>query len=258
MFPRLLSVLLVVLLLAPAFAVGRTTGIHPGDTAVYSYLIDTTYTAPGGNVSNTLYNEFTININSVNATIGEVGYTITVTIANSTEVTTDNVSFNFTTIFDPNDNESYLGNIGFLPFAYTDLQAGPVRNLGIKFSTQSYVNGSVVREPGLIDVNFTIMSDLSGNLSSRVAKEALKFNATTGLLESGWGAARIYYTVWRYGTYKLLSYKQHAEGFNIDPMIVVVALVVVVVALAVMAVVRRKTPREKKVAQMRERLGGSH
>jgi hypothetical protein len=252
-------VLLTVLLLAPGPALGRTTGLRPGYTAVYSYKIDTTYVTPFGNVTNTFYNEFTINIESVDteANVGEVGYTLTVTIANSTEVATDNVVSNFTTIFDPYDNRTYVGNIGFLPFVYTDLQAGPVRNLGVKWTTPSYVNGSVVKEPGFIDVNFTIMSDLSGNYSSRVAKEALRFNASTGLLESGYGAANIYSTVWRYGNYKLLSYT-HQAGFSVDPMIVAIALGIVAAALVVMVVVGRRTPSEKKAAQMREKFGRSH
>lgn len=259
MSPRLFLVLLALLLLVPEPALGRTVGIRPGDIAVYSYKIDTTYITPYGNVTNTYYNEFTIKIDSIDteAKVGEVGYILTVTIANSTAVTEGNVVSNFTTIFDPYDNRTYVGNIGFLPIAYTDLQAGLVKNYRIKWTTRSYVNSSVWREPGLIDVNFTIMSDLSGNYSSRIAKIALQYNATTGLLESGYGAAVTYATVWRYGYYKLLSYTRPAD-FSVNPMIIAVTSGIVVAAIVAIVFVGRRTPSEKKVARMRDKFGKSH
>ncbi|MGD0146892.1 MAG: hypothetical protein ABSB53_08615, partial [Nitrososphaerales archaeon] len=125
-FSRTAGVAFAILLLtlAPGVAVARTMGISAGVSVVFSYQILTTYKTPNGNYTTTIDNQFTVDILEVNASRGEVWYTESINVFNSTTQTTGTPVSNTTTIFDPYDNESYLGNIGFYPFTYTDLLPG--------------------------------------------------------------------------------------------------------------------------------------
>ena len=253
---RLLAVSLIAMLLAPGAAQARTVGVSPGDTAVYSYVYDFTNSAPGGNVTFTSTNQFSIDVFSVDnqSALGAVGYTITWTEANSSVLSTPEVFQNFTTIFDPRDNLTYTGRIGFWPFIYTDVPAGSFTNMMLVVETATNasavtnvwsVNGTVVRNPGSIDVSLRI-----GGGDNAPARMNMQYNSTTGILENMTGAAQYVSIIWRYATYHLLSFS-HSSPLDLSflPYVVVAAIAAVVVLTY-----RRRTKREKKAAKFRERM----
>lgn len=191
--------------------VTRTIGISAGESVVYSYQILTTYRTPDGNYTTTIYNQFTVDILEVNASRGEVWYKETLNMFNSTTETTQTPVSNVTTIFDPYDNESYLGNIGFYPFTYTDLLPGtghinitvPLGGLGLNGTVKTGVqkiNASVARPSGLIDVNYTVF----GFSGQSPMPTVMAFDAMTGLLETGVTKANVF-GVEKIFTYHLLS-----------------------------------------------------
>jgi hypothetical protein len=190
----------------------QAVGISVGDSATYSYVIVTTL----GSVTIRSAYMLTLKVDSVNATgpVGFVGYTETLTEWNNTVLNPPVVGSNYTTIFDPYVNQTYFGEpwIGWYPFTYTNLSAGQVTDLGVNVTVAGIalpsgnisssavipVNATVVRNPGLIDVNFTFATGTARALF------VMKFNSTTGWLESGvtnataFGVARTF-------TYQLLS-----------------------------------------------------
>jgi len=169
--------------------VAGTVGISVGNSAVYSYVIFTTYASPSGNISSSIVNQMTVTVDSVNTTgpVGVVGYTLTLTEFNGTILNPPAISSNYTSIFDPYNNLTYFSQswIGWCPFTYTDLKVGSA-NLDVNVTvaltqneTTSFivpVDSTIGRSPGLIDVNITEPS--SGQLI------VMKFNSTTGWLES--------------------------------------------------------------------------
>jgi hypothetical protein len=211
-----MSVVLVLVILSLTLLVQATTvGISAGDSMVFLYQICTTYSTPSGNVTSTSNNQFTVNILSVNVSAprGEVGYTESAIEFNNTVESSSSVTStpeNFTTIFDPYDNLSYLSNIGFWPFTYTDLQVGSVRNLNLKVpvsGTASYVmhiNATVARNSGLIDVNLTLVAFAGAHPTVDV----LRFNSTNGVLEYGRMTTNPVTNVEKVFIYKLLSFTQ--------------------------------------------------
>jgi hypothetical protein len=233
----------------------------------FSYQIYTTFETPNGNTTNIQNNMFTVNILSVTpgAPHGEVGYTLTVAQFNNTEVansTSTTSAENFTTIFDPYDNFSYLGNIGFWPFTYTDLEAGKQNNLTLMIpvsnvphgntTTTVYdtqlVNASVARPRGLIDVNLTWIAFKGAHPTTDV----MRFNATSGVLEYSKETTNLISTIEKIFTYALVDYTR-ASPLNLWylPFIAVG----IIVAVAVVAWARRDSPAKRKEKRMRERLG---
>lgn len=234
---------------------------------VFSYEIYTTYATPNGNVTNISTNKFTVDIFSVNVSAphGEVGYAETVQEFNSTTVTSSSLFENFTTIFDPYDNFSYMGNIGFYPFTYADLPNGSVHNLGVNItvtnvpygngtatlSSVQYVNATVARSPGSIDVNLTTVAS-PGEMPS---VWVMRFNSTTGVLKYAKTTTNLESDIEKIFTYALVSYSHASPPPPSSPSLLpYLALVVVAVVAAVLVVARRKSPRERKVERMRERL----
>lgn len=262
----LLCVAVAVLLLMPGPVGANTVGIAPGDSMTFAYQILTTYLAVGGNVTNIQNNQFTVNILSVNQSAGDVGYTVSISEFNSTTETNSSLTApspeNLTTIFNPFDNYSYLGNIGFWPFTYTDLKAGnatnleldvtitgvPVANGSIAVHSRQHVNATVARSPGLIDVNLTILAFAGSHPST----DALRFNSTTGVMEYSREDTDLFADIQKVFTYTLVSYTKPAP---LNLWFVPVLAVAVIAIIAVLTVVRRKSPRERKGARMRERLG---
>ena len=256
---------LVLLLLLPGQALAKTAGISPGDSMVYSYEIYTTYASPNGNVTHISMNQFTVNILSVNASApqGEVGYTQSITEFNNTAVTVTNSSYyseNYTTIFNPYDNLTYMGNIGFWPFTYTDLAVGSVKDLNLSytivnipvssgsstFTVVQHINGTVTKSPSSIDVNMTLVAYAGSHPSSIT----LSFSSATGVLEYCRITTNLISEIEKIFTYHLLSFTS-PKGLGYIPYLAIAAVVAVVV---IVAVVRRQSPREKKAARMRERL----
>ncbi len=258
----------LLVLLVPGPALANTYGVFAGDSMVFSYERLTTYATPNGNVTTISMNQFTIGITSINSSAphGEVGYTETIQEFNNSVVTSSSLYVNFTTVFDPYDNLSYLGNIGFYPFTYVDLQAGSVKNLGVNVtvtdvpiengsvsvSSVQRVNATVAKSSGLIDVNLTTI----GYTGETPSHWDMRFNATTGVLEYGRTTVNVISDIEGIYTYHLLSYTHHSSSQDLSflPYLVVAAIVVVVAAAVVQAVRGRKSPRQKTEARMRERL----
>ncbi|QQG49488.1 MAG: hypothetical protein HY247_04100 [archaeon] len=255
----------LVLLLLPTSATGRTMGIHPGDSAVFSYQLDTITEEPVGNTvvnhTDTVINQFVVSILSINTTksIGEVGYRESVNVFNSTTAETPSIAQNLTAIFDPRDNRTYLGKIGFYPFTYIDLPAGSVYNLkvyvtiaGIPGSPGSHtsvqlVNATVTRSLGTIDVRFTVIWDPKG----RPWSADMQFSPVTGLLENGTLSAYFFQTT-RVFTYHLVSYQKYAP---IDYTLVGYVGIAALGGVLVYAVLTRKSSSEKKVERVRRKFG---
>lgn len=264
----LLCAAVAVLLMLPGLAQANTMGVSAGDSMAFSYQIYTTYETPNGNVTNIQNNNFTVNIISVNqsAPHGEVGYTISVSEYNNTIETNSSLTSpspeNFTTVFNPYDNLSYLGNIGFWPFTYTDLKVGSVHNLGVNtvvtnvpsgnatltLKTTQYFNATVARSPGQIDVNLTQIAYSGSHLTAYV----VRFNSTTGVLEYSKETTNLIGTIEKIFTYTLIRYTRPTP---LNLWFAPYLAVAVVAVIAVLAVVRRKSPQEKKAARMREKLG---
>ena len=257
---------ILALLIIPGPVVANSVGFSTGDSLVFSYERYTTYATPNGNQTFISMNQFTVFINSINTTAkggGVVGYSETIQEFNNSAVTNSTAYENFTTIFDPYDNSSYLGNIGFYPFTYTDLTAGSVGNLGINVTTSGIpvgngsesvssiqrVNVTVARGPGLIYVNLTTI----GYTGEHPSQWAMQFNSTTGVLEYGKTTVNLISDIEGIYTYHLLSYiHQSPPAYQAYiPYIIVGAIVVVIV---VSALAGRKSERQKKTAHFREKL----
>ncbi|GEM_PF-730702 len=260
-FSRTAGVAFAILLvtLTPGVTVARTMGISAGVSVVFSYQILTTYKTPNGNYTATIDNQFTVDILEVNASRGEVWYTESINVFNSTTQTTGTPVSNTTTIFDPYDNESYLGNIGFYPFTYTDLLPGtghlnitvpfrgvPGTNGTVKTGIQR-INASVARPSGSIDVNYTIW-DVP---TTPPILTVMKFNATTGLLETGVTKANVF-GVEKIFTYHLIGYSPPPRRF--DYSLLLYALLAGIIVFAAYSLATRGTRRERKVTRMRKRL----
>ena len=265
---RLLGIAVVALLLLPGPALAKTVGFSVGDSMVFSYERLSTYATPNGNVTSVSMNQFTVVITSINASAphGEVGYTETIQEFNNTVQTTSSLYQNFTTVFDPYDNDTYLGNIGFYPFTYADLPDGSANNLGINVtltdvpigngsvvSSVQRINATVARSAGSIDVNLTTI----GYTGEEPSHWDMRFNSTTGILEYGRTTVNVISDIEGIYTYNLVSYTHHSsQNLSFLPYLAIAVVVVIAVVLVAQAVVGRKSPREKKEERMRKRLAG--
>jgi hypothetical protein len=259
------GIALAVLLLMPGFTAARTSGLSAGDSAVFSYQILTTYRiSGGGNRTTIMNNQFTVDILSVNtsAPLGYLTYTMTIDVVNNASLTTTHRVSNATTIFDPYNNDSYLGNIGFFPFTYTDLQPGRANRLELYLAfgggvfnqtlpgSIARVNASVARPEGLININYTLY-----NINNtRPIRTVMSFNATTGVLQRArtWAVA---FSVEKIFTYDLLSFN-HPTKLDLSFLWYFVLAGVVVFVVYAVATSARSTKHEKKVARMRKKLEG--
>ncbi len=241
-----------------------------GDVMVFDYKVVTTYATPNGNVTNYFSTKQTITILAVNpnATIGEIGYSSAITELNGTSQTTPTSAKNFTTIFDPYDNMTYIGNIGFWPVIYTDVRTGSVRNLevnesyyypsvngSVSYSTAQYVNATVSKGAGLISVNMTLLPSQE-NMSSSVNSTQpvvfrMKYNATTGVLQDYSEYANIVTIIEKIFTYHLVSFTRPAK---FDWWFLPYVAVGVVAAIVVVEVLRRKPSSERRKDRVREKF----
>ncbi len=257
--------------LASAAQPAGKTGVVPGASLAFTYEIYTTFETPNGNTTSIQNNNFTVHIVSVNqsAPYGEVGYTISVGLYNNTAVTNSTLlapsAENFTTVFDPYENLTYLGNIGFWPWTYPSLASGSVTNVGVNtivtnvtegnvtgevVSTQ-YFNATTARGDGNIYVNLTQSAFQGAKLTDYVTR----FNSTTGVLEYFQEKNNLIGTVEKIFTYRLVFYDlptSYAIIWYFAGAVVVVAVAV----LAIYSYVHRPTRREKAAARIRARIGG--
>ena len=238
-----------------------STGIKPGDSMTYYYTIFTTYATANGNISSTTTVEFQVNVLLVNTTtpVGSFGYTENILSLNNTAVTNTTEVKNLTTIFNPFDNRTYTGNIGFWPVIYTDLPPKSVENMVLNesyndyngsgyvgFSAADYINASLTRSGGLIDVNLSIAPIPLGETP---AVFHITYNGTTGVMESMTQYVNV--EVEKVFTYNLVDFTTPPKSYTylIGYAIVGVAAVVIVVEL-----VRRKSKEERRDARVREKF----
>ena len=261
------AIAIICCLLASVPVQADKAGIVPGDTFSYSYEILTTYATPNGpNQTSITTAVLQISVHSVNTTgdVGEFGYTESVPVFNGTTGTDVNTSaLNFTTIFNPYNNESYTGNIGFWPVINTDVEPGNRTNLVLhttytfsndtgdyNYTGDVFFNLTVSRPAGLIDVN---MSERAYPINDSVPAVDfdMKYNAMSGVMESYAEYANIYSIVEKIFYYNLVSFSPPSRA-NYSWAFYVVAAVIVV--RAAVEVARRKSAPEKKKAKMREKF----
>jgi len=259
---RPVAIVLVVLLVAPALtlaggaATARTVGVAPGNTAVYSFWTHRTFygVTYSVNITQDVYMNETIQITSLNLTAPSGYFSYTGEIANVTggTVSSSLLLRNTTTIFDPYDNNSYLGVLGFFPVIYTNVKTGndsfqiaPTVN-GTKQSAEN-VTVSVIRTAATIGVNFTVKP-----FYETPWRSVNVFNATSGVLEKG-AVYTNFFQVEKYFYYTLLSYSVAKPGPSYTPYLELLALGVIAVLVAV-TVLRRRSRSEKKATRMREKL----
>lgn len=257
----LLAILVVFLLVLPLPVSARTSGVSPGDSATFRYTIFTTYTAPNGNITTTQHDQFVVNVTKVDtsAELGVVYYTELVTLFNNQTVPTATKAYNETTIFDPYDNNTYLGNIGFLPFVYTDVAAGSTGNLSVSLSLlgtpngditgEQSVNASVSRSTSIISVDFDIYPGQS--LPRSVTH--LSYNATTGVLTHGVTYTN-FFGVEKNFIYDLVSFSPAKTGGGVSTNWVIGGVAVALAVGLAIAVLRRPSREERKASRIRRRL----
>ncbi|MGP8057047.1 MAG: hypothetical protein ACLP9K_05565 [Nitrososphaerales archaeon] len=259
---RTIAIVLVALLIAPgltlvgATATTRTVGVAAGDEAVYSFLTHRTFygVTYSVNITQDVYMNETIQITSLNLTAPAGYFAYTGEIANVTggTVSSSKLLSNTSTIFDPYDNNSYLGLLGFFPVIYTNVLSGndsfqiaPTIN-GTKQSAEN-VTVWVIRTPTTIGVNFTVKP-----FYETPWRSVNVFNATSGVLEKG-AVYTNFFQVEKYFYYTLLSYAVAKPGPSYTPYLELLALGVIAVLVAV-TFLRRKSGSERKTARIREKL----
>ena len=243
------------------YAAARTLGVQANDSFTFSYEVFTTYATPNGNQSSTQANQLSLSVLWTNtaATLGEVAYSELITEVNGTTVSAPSAVQNTTTVLDPYNNDTYLGNIGFYPFTYTDLNAGSADDLPISLTVGNTpsgdltgaqsVNATVARGPGTISVNFSIFS--SGSVPP--AQTVLVYNATTGVLVHGTTYTH-FFDVEKNFIYTLIASSTPPAGiFNADVQVLLVASAIVVVAVVVVWRVTSSTGK-RKYAKAREKM----
>ncbi len=260
---RALCLAVVVTLLLTGAVQAHTAGIVPGDSMTYSYSIFTTYATPNGNISSTSTVGEQIDVLTVNTagSLGDFGYSLNVISLNETAITNSTEVKNLTTIFNPFDNLTYTGNLGFWPVIYTDLSPGSVTNLELNetsndyngsgyftVSTAYHINASLAKSAGLIDVNMSI-TPLPVNYEIPPASFYMRYNATTGVMESMKQVTEI--EVEKVFTYTLVGFSTPPPNYTY---LVGYAAVVLVAVVGVVELVRRKSKKDRKDAKMREKF----
>ena len=222
---------LTLLILVPAaFAAtpARTVGVVPGDRAVYAYRVrsssynDTT----GVNITTNLYWNLTIQVRSVdvNATPPDIGYQIREDALSNGSVASTYIEDNLTTVFDPFDTGTYIGNLGFPAFIFTDVQ-NETKNFGYNVPTTNLppwatpadrqvpqnVTVTVVRSEKSIYVS--LKDDLL-NSTYPFMIAGITFNSVTGVMESS-KMFTILSGVYKSFFYTLLSFVQGPQPIPI-------------------------------------------
>lgn len=243
-----------------------TVGVKPGTSLSFNYDIITTYGTSNGNVTSETTANFLIGVTSVNTTgaVGQFGYTESVNTLNGTTESSTTPATNYTTIFNPFNNDTYFGNLGFWALIDTSVQTGARTGMVLSHS-YSYYNGStytnynadvlanvsVVRDRGLIEMNLSEIPDTANYTKLPVITRA-KFNATTGVLISYTEYANIYSIVEKIFYYNLVSFSEPATPASY--LWVAYVVVGLVAAIAVVQVARRKPKEARKRARVKEKF----
>lgn len=258
---------LLVLVLVPGVVSGTgfqgTIGIKAGDQLVYAYTIFSAgVNSNDVNVTSTTLLNLTINILYVNATapVGYVEYTMKEDLIVNGAINTTSTSNNFTAIFNPFVNTTYLGNLGFPAFAYVNVPNG-TKNFPLTVSVAApppwasanaatpaqNMTATVVRTSKAIDVSF---ADVLSPGAAPFARAAMTFDPVSGVLTSLSmntyiaGATKDFH-------YSLLSFRLITSP---DYSLVAYIALGIVVVLVVAAVVTRPSRSKRKVNKMREKF----
>ncbi|HME18397.1 MAG TPA: hypothetical protein VKF15_01520 [Nitrososphaerales archaeon] len=270
--PRAAVFALLALLVVPGFTSTATLGISAGDSATFVYDIHAITLQVSGhriyNSTTTQKNILSIDVLSVNTTksLGVIAYRETITLFNSTTLATPRVGQNLTAIFNPYDNNTYIGKLGFYPFTYTNLKAGSAKNLTVQVSLLNYpgfngtvyakatLNATVTRDPRYIYVSCIIVYP-----RERPFYMAMKYNATTGVLFNMTTRASFLGTP-QILTYQLLQFghiSPESSVFSVlySPYFVAAVAVVLVAVLGGYEVTHRKAGKAKRAERLRGKLG---
>lgn len=123
------AVFIVLTLLSSPANSGSGVAVRAGDRVTYDYTQTLVEPLPNGTTYRQAYvSRLTLDVLSVsNSGIPvSVDYTLGYTTYHNVTVTqtSSQGSLNSTYLFDPYDNETYLGALGFFPFIYTDVAVG--------------------------------------------------------------------------------------------------------------------------------------
>jgi hypothetical protein len=258
---------LLVLILVPGVVSGSgfqgTVGIKVGDQLVYAYTI---YSAGVNSndvnvTSTTLFND-TINVLYVNTTapIGYVEYTLRQDLIVNGAINATATLNNFTAIFNPFVNSTYLGNLGFSAFTYVNLPNG-TKNFPLTVSVAApppwaranattpaqNMTASVVRTSKAIDVSY---ADVLSPGAAPFAEAAMTFDPVSGVL------TRLAVNTYIAGATKDFRYTLLSFRLITSPnysLVGYIALGIVIVVVAA-AVVSRPSRSKRKINKMREKF----
>jgi len=190
------ALLLLLLLAGLPAVVASSTPVRAGDQVTYNYSQALVEPLPNGTIYRQAYlSKFSLDVLSVaESTVpGVIQYTLSYSTYQNATVTQTAVtgSINSTYIFDPYDNMSYLGALGFYPYIYTDVPAGSKDGIlveqqitgapGGTISGANRINVTVTRPDSYIEVNFTAKA----GAQTQASQTYLRFNATNGVLIYG-------------------------------------------------------------------------
>ena len=259
-----LVVAILLLLLSGTPVQARTVGISPNDQVTYSQT-ERTINYAAVNTTTFFSSQFTLQVLGLNTSVTPaiVAYSFRVDIQNGTAVTSESTATNYTTVFDPFDNRTYVAG-NFFPFIYTDVKNGSRTNLQVNVPVNGTIykivngtryefppvllNSSVVRSPTTIYVAVAINPGIQAPPFTWV----LDYNATNGVLEKGTITIG-QFDVTRIFTFALVSY-QRAPPSNLSLILyIIIAVIVVVVAVAVLTRTKGSV-RAQRRARMREKF----
>jgi len=233
-----ISVLLGYLLTGlPGGVNANSTGVQAGTIISYDYLTTLGYLLPNrSSIHHAQDSSFSIAVESINGSSSPKSFDYVETFTKYDNSTTSQVASGLTYFFDPYDNVTYLGALGFYPLIYTDVPSGTVEGLklvasattssGTQRASQS-VNASIARSGGVIEVNYT--ETFAG---TSLAFNNLIFNATNGVLTHGETYVNFAYTT-RGFIYTMLSIQKTSTPIPLLLWLVPTAFVVVFVAALV-------------------------
>ena len=212
-------------------------GVQAGITITYDYVTTEGYPLPNGSSTHSAEDSgFNIAVNSINGSAYPGVFTYTETFTKYNNATTMQAATGSTYIFNPYDNVTYLGALGFYPLIYTDVQSGTVERLklvgsaitanGTQRASQT-VNASIGRSGDTIEVNYT--ETFAGNA---LTYNTLSFNATTGVLVHGASLVDFAFTE-RGFIYTLLSVQKSSNSTPWWLLLLPLVFVVVIVAAVV-------------------------
>ncbi len=250
--PSLLPLMVALALLVPAPQVlARSTSLLPGAQVSYDFKTSLRYPLPNGTFYQAHDNRFTVDVKSVDESVvpGIIGYVETFTLYNDTAV---DQSINGTTpFFDPYDNRTYAGNIGFYPFTYTDVASGSRTNLPVSISVRT-PEGGTLTNINMVNVTVTRTSTrinvvVAVGFGQHVQPSFMEmsYDESTGVLLHGSANFSIGLTT-RGFTYDLLSYTPGTPTpFPLVGYIMIGVFMVIAVAAAADWTLRGRRGRKK-------------